>query len=181
MLLAGTGQVSDKGTKNFLIVDNSAWAEGSRGRPARGLRTNRADQAPETSSSTVEGVFKEFIERPDIAIVLINQHVRPRAGDAPADRRQVADMIRPLVEGYQQAFPALLEIPSKEHPYGAASGARRVGSSATDPSKDSVLKRSARRIPGPELTCAEYGSCRASDLSRPAPAPCTFVRGSINV
>ena len=27
MLLAGTGQVSDKGTKNFLIVDNSAWAD----------------------------------------------------------------------------------------------------------------------------------------------------------
>ncbi|KAL4401605.1 H(+)-transporting V1 sector ATPase subunit F [Malassezia pachydermatis] len=52
-------------------------------------------------------------ERDDIAIVLINQHI--------------ADKIRPLVDKYMQAFPALLEIPSKDHPY--------------DPSKDGVLKR----------------------------------------
>lgn len=32
---------------------------------------------------------------------------------------QVADQIRPIVEKYEQAFPALLEIPSKDHPYGA--------------------------------------------------------------
>ena len=31
---------------------------------------------------------------------------------------QVADKIRPAVDRYQAAFPALLEIPSKEHPYG---------------------------------------------------------------
>ena len=36
-------------------------------------------------------------------------------------------MIRPMVDGYHQAFPTVLEIPSKDHPY--------------DPSKDSVLKR----------------------------------------
>ena len=47
-----------------------------------------ADAAPETSSSTVEGVFKEFIERPDIAIVLINQHARPRAFADSTDRRR---------------------------------------------------------------------------------------------
>jgi len=40
---------------------------------------------------------------------------------------QIAEKIRPLVDRYQNAFPALLEIPSKDHPY--------------DPSKDSVLKR----------------------------------------
>lgn len=40
---------------------------------------------------------------------------------------QVAEKIRPMVDRYQKAFPALLEIPSKDHPY--------------DPSKDSVLKR----------------------------------------
>lgn len=43
-------------------------------------------------------------ERKDIAIVLISQYV--------------ADKIRPLVDKYTQAFPALLEIPSKDHPYG---------------------------------------------------------------
>lgn len=31
---------------------------------------------------------------------------------------QIADRIRPTVDRYQAAFPALLEIPSKEHPYG---------------------------------------------------------------
>ncbi|KAF8832625.1 hypothetical protein HHX47_DHR1001817 [Lentinula edodes] len=40
---------------------------------------------------------------------------------------EIAEKIRPTVDKYQQAFPALLEIPSKDHPY--------------DPSKDSVLKR----------------------------------------
>ena len=76
MLLAGTGQVSDKGSKNFLIVDNSASAGRGLGGCLSGNRMRCADLAPETSSSTVEGVFKEFIERSDIAIVLINQHVR---------------------------------------------------------------------------------------------------------
>lgn len=31
---------------------------------------------------------------------------------------QIAEKIRPTVDKYQQAFPALLEIPSKDHPYG---------------------------------------------------------------
>ncbi|GAA5954579.1 hypothetical protein JCM8115_004632 [Rhodotorula mucilaginosa] len=65
-----------------------------------------------TPVSTIEAAFAEYTERSDIAILLINQHI--------------ADQIRPAVEKYHQAFPALLEIPSKDHPY--------------DPSKDSVLK-----------------------------------------
>jgi len=47
-----------------------------------------------------------------------------------ATRTQIAEKIRPMVDRYQSAFPALLEIPSKDHPY--------------DPSKDSVLKRVQR-------------------------------------
>jgi len=66
-----------------------------------------------TQVSTIESAFQEFTERKDIAIVLINQHV--------------AEKIRPTVDRYEQAFPALLEIPSKDHPY--------------DPAKDSILKR----------------------------------------
>ncbi|KII93387.1 hypothetical protein PLICRDRAFT_152045 [Plicaturopsis crispa FD-325 SS-3] len=66
-----------------------------------------------TQVSTIEASFQEFTERKDIAILLINQHI--------------AEKIRPTVDKYSQAFPALLEIPSKDHPY--------------DPSKDSVLKR----------------------------------------
>ncbi|EOQ99635.1 V-type proton ATPase subunit F [Wallemia ichthyophaga EXF-994] len=64
--------------------------------------------------SVLEDHFRQFTqEREDIAILLINQHI--------------AELIRPLVEKYTQPFPALLEIPSKEHPY--------------DPEKDTILKR----------------------------------------
>ncbi|KAG8858738.1 H(+)-transporting V1 sector ATPase subunit F [Tulasnella sp. 330] len=66
-----------------------------------------------TQVSTIESAFQDFTERKDIAILLINQHV--------------AEKIRPTVDAYEQAFPALLEIPSKDHPY--------------DPAKDSILKR----------------------------------------
>jgi len=43
------------------------------------------------------------------------------------ERFQVAEKIRPTVDGFGEAFPAVLEIPSKDHPY--------------DPEKDSVMKR----------------------------------------
>lgn len=38
---------------------------------------------------------------------------------------QVAEMIRPIVEKYERPFPALLEIPSKDHPYGSCTRSRR--------------------------------------------------------
>ena len=40
---------------------------------------------------------------------------------------QIAEMIRRLLDAYDQPTPAILEIPSKDHPY--------------DPSKDSILRR----------------------------------------
>jgi V-type H+-transporting ATPase subunit F len=45
---------------------------------------------------------------------------------------KVADEIRDLIEEHQEAnaFPVVLEIPSKEHPY--------------DPEKDSVIKKIQR-------------------------------------
>ncbi|CED85124.1 vacuolar atp synthase [Phaffia rhodozyma] len=94
LLLAGTGHI-EKGKKNFLVVD------------------------AKTQPSTIEAAFEEFTQRPDIAILLINQYI--------------AEMIRPTVDKYSQAFPALLEIPSKTHPY--------------DPDRDSVLKR-VRKLAG---------------------------------
>jgi len=70
-----------------------------------------------TETSTIEQAFDKFTqERTDIAILLINQHV--------------ADKIRYKVDAYTAAFPSLLEIPSKDHPY--------------DPEKDSVLRRVKR-------------------------------------
>ncbi|KAJ3095472.1 H(+)-transporting V1 sector ATPase subunit F [Phlyctochytrium planicorne] len=66
-----------------------------------------------TPLAKIEETFTEFTLRKDIGIILINQHV--------------ANDIRPLIDEYESAFPTVLEIPSKDHPY--------------DPSKDSVLKR----------------------------------------
>jgi vacuolar-type H+-ATPase subunit F/Vma7 len=81
----------------------------------------------ETSVATLEAAFTEFTERSDIAILLINQHVRrlplfrpSYASMLTVHSLQVADQIRPVVEKYEQAFPALLEIPSKDHPYGTS-------------------------------------------------------------
>lgn len=58
---------------------------------------------------------------------------------------QIAEKIRPTVDKYTQAFPALLEIPSKDHPYGGYSYLYTTYTTATDlqidPSKDSILKR----------------------------------------
>ncbi|KAK2022703.1 V-type ATPase [Colletotrichum caudatum] len=72
-----------------------------------------------TDTSTIESAFESFTTRKDIGIVLINQHV--------------ADRIRHRVDTYTAAFPTVLEIPSKDHPY--------------DPDKDSVLRR-VRRLFG---------------------------------
>ncbi|KAK7677112.1 H(+)-transporting V1 sector ATPase subunit F [Cerrena zonata] len=71
-------------------------------------------ESGKTSVEEIEQAFDKFTsERDDIAILLINQHL--------------ADLIRYRVDNYTNAFPAILEIPSKDHPY--------------DPSKDSILKK----------------------------------------
>ncbi|KAK4103784.1 vacuolar ATP synthase [Parathielavia hyrcaniae] len=73
-----------------------------------------------TDTAAIEAAFERYTtERKDIGIVLINQHI--------------ADKIRHRVDTYTQAFPTVLEIPSKDHPY--------------DPEKDSVLRR-VRRLFG---------------------------------
>ncbi|KAJ2348555.1 H(+)-transporting V1 sector ATPase subunit F [Coemansia erecta] len=66
-----------------------------------------------TTQEQIEEAFTSFTKRKDVAIVLINQHI--------------ADDIRGILDEYSAAFPTVLEIPSKDHPY--------------DPAKDSVLKR----------------------------------------
>ncbi|KAG8203901.1 hypothetical protein GWM34_01052, partial [Candida africana] len=67
-----------------------------------------------TTVEQIEEAFTTFTStRNDIAILLINQHL--------------ADLIRFKVDSFSNAFPAILEIPSKDHPY--------------DPEKDSILKK----------------------------------------
>jgi len=74
-----------------------------------------------TSVSDIEETFKKFAKRDDIDIILINQHT--------------AEMIRHVIDAHTSVLPAVLEIPSKDHPY--------------DPSKDSILRR-ARGMFNPE-------------------------------
>lgn len=63
--------------------------------------------------SEIEDCFKRFVKRDDIDIILINQNV--------------AELIRHVIDAQTSPVPAVLEIPSKDHPY--------------DPSKDSILRR----------------------------------------
>lgn len=94
-----------------------------------------------TENSEIERAFKSFTEeRKDIAVVLINQHVSPTPHLLPQPNSwdtdpclQIAERIRHSVDTFTDPFPAVLEIPSKDHPY--------------DPEKDSVLKR-VRRLFG---------------------------------
>uniref|UniRef100_V9LHK2 V-type proton ATPase subunit F n=2 Tax=Callorhinchus milii TaxID=7868 RepID=V9LHK2_CALMI len=67
----------------------------------------------ETSVAEIEETFKGFLSRDDIGIILINQYI--------------AEMIRHVIDAHTLSIPAVLEIPSKEHPYDAA--------------KDSILRR----------------------------------------
>ena len=87
-MLAGVGHRDARGS-NFLVVTKNTKVE------------------------QIEEAFRSLTSRPDVAIVLINQHV--------------AENIRHLVDDYDKLVPTVLEIPSKEHPY--------------DPSKDFIMKR----------------------------------------
>ncbi|KAF8253111.1 vacuolar ATP synthase [Wilcoxina mikolae CBS 423.85] len=69
-----------------------------------------------TETKEIEDAFDEFTTRKDIGILMINQHI--------------AEKIRYRIDTFTAAFPAVLEIPSKDHPY--------------DPEKDSVLRRVKR-------------------------------------
>ncbi|KAK8541520.1 hypothetical protein V6N12_014152 [Hibiscus sabdariffa] len=76
-------------------------------------KTNYLIVDSKTTVKQVEDAFKEFTTREDIAVILISQYV--------------ANMIRFLVDSYNKPVPAILEIPSKDHPY--------------DPAHDSILSR----------------------------------------
>lgn len=56
-----------------------------------------------TTPGQIEEAFIRFTKRSDVAVLLINQYI--------------ASMIRSTVDGFEAKSPAILEIPSKEHPY----------------------------------------------------------------
>ncbi|MBA0573271.1 hypothetical protein Golob_000554 [Gossypium lobatum] len=108
-LLAGVGNVDLRRKTNYLIVDSK------------------------TTDKQIEDAFKEFTTRTDIAIVLISQYVSCLLNVLSYRIIyflmivKVANMIRFLVDSYNKPIPAILEIPSKNHPY--------------DPAHDSILSR----------------------------------------
>lgn len=67
----------------------------------------------DTPIGEIEDCFKRFVKRDDIDIILINQ--------------SYAELIRHVIDAHTSPLPAVLEIPSKDHPY--------------DASKDSILRR----------------------------------------
>jgi len=118
LLLAGIGHISG----------SSGESSSSGGGVGKGTPTNKGGLSAEdrnansamgshdknfyivnssTPVSEIEVAFNIFTkERGDIAILLITQ--------------TLAEKIRTLCDRYTQAFPALLEIPSKEAPYGGS-------------------------------------------------------------
>ncbi|KAG6545411.1 hypothetical protein Mapa_013011 [Marchantia paleacea] len=76
-------------------------------------KTNYLVVDSKTTIKAIEDAFKDFTNREDVAIVLISQYI--------------ASMIRFQIDSYNKPLPAILEIPSKDHPY--------------DPSQDSILSR----------------------------------------
>uniref|UniRef100_F7A4J6 V-type proton ATPase subunit F n=2 Tax=Ornithorhynchus anatinus TaxID=9258 RepID=F7A4J6_ORNAN len=88
-LLGGIGELNKNRHPNFLVVEK------------------------DTSINEIEDTFRQFLNRDDIGIILINQYI--------------AEMVRHALDAHTRSLPAVLEIPSKEHPYDAA--------------KDSILRR----------------------------------------
>nr|XP_034359567.1 V-type proton ATPase subunit F-like [Arvicanthis niloticus] len=88
-LLGGIEELNKNRHPNFLVVEK------------------------DITINEIEDTFRQFLNRDDIGIILINQYI--------------AEMVRRALDAHQRSIPAVLEIPSKEHPYHAA--------------KDSILRR----------------------------------------
>lgn len=138
LLLAGTGHVDARGKKNFLVVDSSESSTTRHGSPVsvviRRPRTSKCSSllaltlyclhqkrpsrlskppSPNTPSGATlpsSSSTSTWVTSPSLATAAAPHTELPLL--------QIADQIRPAVEKYHQAFPALLEIPSKDHPYG---------------------------------------------------------------
>ncbi|GBG63621.1 hypothetical protein CBR_g38932 [Chara braunii] len=116
MAAAAAGGRSEEGALIAMIADEdtiTGFLLAGVGHKDFRRKTNFLVVDSKTSTRTIEDTFKEFTSREDIAIVLISQFV--------------ANMIRFAIDSYRKPVPAILEIPSKEHPY--------------DPSQDSILSR----------------------------------------
>ena len=94
-LLAGIGERNEN-SRNFMMVDSK------------------------TEKLEIENFFHDLVERKNIGIILISQHV--------------ADIIRETLDAYDEIIPTVLEIPSKNHPYSIE--------------KDSIMQKALRQLYG---------------------------------
>lgn len=105
--MAGRGKpIADKDTFTSFLL-------GSMGELNKNRHPNFLVVEKDTTINEIEDTFRQFLNRDDIGIILINQYI--------------AEMVRHALDAHQRSIPAVLEIPSKEHPYDAA--------------KDSILRR----------------------------------------
>ncbi|NWR44661.1 VATF ATPase, partial [Regulus satrapa] len=130
-LLGGIGELDKHRRPNFLVVEKETSlaeieetfrfsGQGCLGGPRVPSSASRlaGPSAPLTPCSAAR---RGFLAREDVGMILISQ--------------ALAEQIRPAVAAHARALPAVLEIPSKDHPY--------------DPARDSVLRR-ARGLFAPD-------------------------------
>ncbi|NXQ38817.1 VATF ATPase, partial [Catharus fuscescens] len=129
-LLGGIGELDKHRRPNFLVVEKeTSLAEIEETFRSLGsgcqecLGGQGLQEGPEERVPPRWGAHGPvgFLAREDVGMILISQ--------------ALAEQIRPAVAAHARALPAVLEIPSKDHPY--------------DPARDSVLRR-ARGLFAPD-------------------------------
>ncbi|NXK42798.1 VATF ATPase, partial [Piprites chloris] len=137
-LLGGIGELDKHRRPNFLVVEKeTSLAEIEEtfrwGKTGAGSKESQESPVPPPRWGPVRGwgslcppqppfpCSRGFLAREDVGMILISQ--------------ALAEQIRPAVAAHARALPAVLEIPSKDHPY--------------DPARDSVLRR-ARGLFAPD-------------------------------
>ncbi|NXA01974.1 VATF ATPase, partial [Nesospiza acunhae] len=107
-LLGGIGELDKHRRPNFLVVEK----ETSLAEIEETFRCQRVPPgwaAPGGRSVPSLSLFplgRGFLAREDVGMILISQ--------------ALAEQIRPAVAAHARALPAVLEIPSKDHPYDPA-------------------------------------------------------------
>ncbi|NXR57636.1 VATF ATPase, partial [Rhadina sibilatrix] len=122
-LLGGIGELDKHRRPNFLVVEKETSLAEIEETFRNVSHLTGAPMVGPLCPLTVPffPVRRGFLAREDVGMILISQ--------------ALAEQIRPAVAAHARALPAVLEIPSKDHPY--------------DPARDSVLRR-ARGLFAPD-------------------------------
>lgn len=98
--MAGRGKpIADEDTLTSFLL-------GSMGERNKNRHPNFLVVEKDTTINEIEDTFRPFLNRDDIGIILINQYI--------------VETIRLALDAHRRSIPAVLEIPSNEHPYDAA-------------------------------------------------------------